>query len=355
MSESNRVLGENMQAVRDKAGPDVFTTNAVEHGDTLIKTYRDMDTTARGEIDQAYKAARDANGGDLPMDGKSFVAAADQALKSNMKGRYVPAEVAADLAEIRDTGAMTFETFENLRTNLAEESRTAANGNVRTAVRIVRDALEKIEPIGRAAEVKPLFDRARSLAKARFDRLDADPAYSAAVDRSVSPDQFVSKFVIRAPRDDVATLMKAIGSDPVARQTVSVAVLDYLRDAAHLDRNYSGNFSAAGFSRALNALDPKANLIFDPATAETLGNIHGFAHNTTFQPRGHSINNANTLVGALAKPMLSEIPYLGKVIEKTAGRLQTRRLINNSLKPGAGIAKPRGITRQQVLAAQLRK
>lgn len=343
MDETNKRLGANLATVRDQIGSEVFSTNAVEHGDTLIRSYLTRDAEVTGEINSAYAAAREANGGELPMDGKGFVKAADAGLKKAMKGRYVPREIAADVAEIRDGGAMNFETFENLRTNLAAESRKAeraGDGNAVHAIRIVRDALENVEPVGRAKEVKPLFDTARNLARQRFAALDADPAYKAAVDGTTPPDQFVSKFVLRAPRDDVATLIKALGEDPAARQTVSVAVLDHLRDAARLDQNYGGNFSSAGFARALKALDPKANLVFDATTAETLEKLRNVANYTTAQPRGSFVNNSNTLVGGLSRRLVSKVPG-GPLALEVIDSAGTGRRMRSALKPGAGIAQPK--------------
>lgn len=367
MDESNKALAQNLSQLRERTGEEVFSTNAVDHGDTLISVYRAKDEAARSEINAAYKAARDANGGDLPMNGQGFVSAADAALKKNMKARYVPAEVKADLADIRETGAMNFETFENLRTNLAAEARKAersGDGNAAGAVRIVRDALEGIEPVGAVAQVKPLFDKARGLARSRFDALDMDPAYKAAIDETVPADRFVQRFVLSAPRDQLGMMMNTIGDIAQARQTVSVAALEHLRDAARLTPNYEGNFSAAGFNKALQALSPKANLIFDADTTETLGKLGNVSRYTTAQPRGSFVNNSNTLVSRLTKPALSTLEgvvnfSMGGIPGGTAARALiekagTRRMIDKSLAPGAGVRLTAEQLRRRETAKQLR-
>jgi hypothetical protein len=49
-----------------------------------------------------------------------------------------------DLADFQKRGNMTFDEFENLRTNLAEEMRTNPSGNARKVAFVIRDALEKL-------------------------------------------------------------------------------------------------------------------------------------------------------------------------------------------------------------------
>lgn len=350
-NEQSRQLAENVRAIRDEAAPDVFSTNATEHGDTLISAYKARDEAAQQAINQAYEAARDANGGDLPMNGRGFVTAADAALKKSMKGRYVPSEVAADLADIRQSGAMNFETFENLRTNLAAEARKAeraGDGNTAAAVRIVRDALEGIEPMGRAKQVKPLFDKARSLAKARFDALDADPAYRAAVNETVTPDRFVNRFVINGARDDLALMRRNLADDEVAAQTIGVSTLDYLREAARLNPHYEGNFAAVSYNKALTKLSPKMQSLVSPKVAEQLDQLGKVAGYTTAQPRGSFVNNANSTVagyamnlakGAAERSGNALVPgaELGTLARSKLEASKARKEARRSTAPGAGL------------------
>lgn len=303
-NERHKALVQNLSAMREQAGPNVFSTNVVEHGDSLISAYKEIDAAARAQIKQAYDAALAANGGTLPMDGTAFVSTADVALQHNMKARYVPREIAADMAEIRASGQMDFKTFENLRTNLAAESRKAeraGDGNAVAAIRIVRDALEKVEPLGRAAEVKPLFDKARSLAYSRFQALDADPAYKAAVDDLVPPDRFTQKFVIGGTRDGVAAMRKAFASNPQALETMSVAALDHLRDAAGIDAFGNGAFSQARFNKQITALDPKAFDLFGPKLTEQIRQLGNVARTIESDVAGSYVNRSNTFVAGAAR------------------------------------------------------
>lgn len=302
-NDRNGKLAQNIQAIRDDVGPDVFSRNEVEHGDTLIKAYQDKDEAARADISSKYRALADANGGDLPMDGKAFAQNAQAALKKQMKAPFLPSGVQSTLVELGQ-GPMTFENFENLRTTLAAEGRKAAragDGNAEAAINIVRDQLENIPVTGKTADVKALADQARSAAKARFDALRDDPAYKAAVEGTVDPDKFVGRFVTGGSRDNVALMRKNLADNPAAQQTMGVAAVDRLRDASGIKPDGTGTFTQSGFNKALRALDPKILSLVSPGHAETLEQLGNVARYTQEQPAGHYVNNSNTFVASAAE------------------------------------------------------
>lgn len=311
-NEQNQQLIDNLDEFRRQAAPQAVAHDPVQSGQNIIDAYKTADNAATDEINAAYKAARDANGGDLPMDAQAFTKAADAALKKEMKARYLPSEVAADLAEFRETGAMNFEAFENLRTNLAAEARKAersGDGNAARAIGIVRDALENIEPLGRAAEVKPLFDNARKLAKARFDKIKADPAYKASVNDDVGvgeasalADKFVQKHIVGAPRAHVERMLGTLAGDELAMETVRAAPFNYLKQKAGIDpyRN-EGNFSQQGYNRALADLMPKLDLITGEDLAEQAQRLGRVAYDVKGEPAGSFPNRSNTFIAASAE------------------------------------------------------
>lgn len=363
-NEQNQQLIDNLDELRREASPNVVGNDPIQNGQQLIDSYKTIDEAANAEINAAYKAARDANGGDLPMDGNAFTASADSALKKNMKARYLPSEIAADLAEIRETGAMNFETFENMRTNLAAAGRKAeraGDGNAVAAINIVRDALENMEPIGRVAEVKPLFDQARSLAKSRFDRIKADPAYKASIaddaeigQASALADNFVEKFVVKGKAAHVDRMREALAADPVAGEVIAAGALNYLKQKSGVNMyTNEGNFSQAGYNRALAELTPKLESLIGPQRAEqaqTLGNV---ARYTQAQPRGSFVNNSNTTVAAHAANIAKGVAErsvnamvpgadLGTLAREKLGARADKKFAQEALKPGAGLKpKPR--------------
>jgi hypothetical protein len=363
-NEQNQQLIDNLDEIRRESSPNVVGNDPIQNGQQIVDSYKTIDQASRDEIGAAYQAARDANGGELPMDAQAFTKAADAALKKNMKARYVPSEIAADLAEIRETGAMNFETFENLRTNLAAEGRKAersGDGNAAAAINLIRDAIENVEPLGKAKEVKPLFDKARSLAKARFDRLRADPAYKAASEDAsevgqVSPlaDQFVEKYIVKGKAAHLDRMRENLANDAAANEVISAAALNYLKakSGVNLYTN-EGNFSQAGFNRALAEITPKMDRLLSPQAAEQVQTLGNVARYVQAQPRGSFVNNSNTTVAAhaanLAKGVAersvnamipgADLGTLGR--EKLAKRADKKE-VQEALKPGAGIGmKPK--------------
>lgn len=308
-NRQNQQLIDNLDEIRAEAAPNAVGNDHIQNGQALIDAYKAMDEPIRADITAKYKALEEANGGQFPLNGKDFVSAADAALSKKMKGRYVPAEVAGDLADLRDGGPMTFETFENLRTNLAAEARKAdrsGDGNAAAAINIVREALETLPITGEAAKVKPLADAARSAAKARFDRLRSDPAYRAAADDSVpagelSPlaDDFIQKHVVKGKAANIKAMRENLSGDAHAGETIAAGALNYVKSKSGVNLyTNEGNFSQAGYNRALSEILPKIDYLVPSKIAEqaqTLGNV---ARYTQAQPRGSFVNNSNTFVAA---------------------------------------------------------
>jgi hypothetical protein len=351
MNEQNQQLVQNVQALRDRVGPDVFSTNPVEHGDTLIQAYKDKDDAAQTQITQNYKALKDANGGQFPVDAPKLLDNATQALHQELLFDHAPKAVMSTLGRLSDANNMTFENFESLRTNLARIQRSpSADGNEKAAAGVIRDQMEQLPLAPGAAKLKPLADTARASAKAQFAALDADPAYKAAIQGDVTPDRFVQKYIVGAPRDQVATMKANMAGNDTATQTMGVAALDHLRQSAGIDPMGNGNFTQAGFNKQLNALSPKLNSLVDPKTAEDLEKVGNVARYTQAQPRGSYVNNSNTLVGALAEHAAGTAEGLGNLAGAgvlplgTMARkvLQTRaanKATEKSLAPGAGLTR----------------
>jgi hypothetical protein len=358
-NEQNKALIENLDTVRQETSPTVVGNDHIQNGQTLVDAYKSMDEAARADISAKYKALEDANGGTFPVNGKAFVASADAALAKKMKGRYVPEQVKADLEDFRSGGQMTFESFENLRTNLAAEARKAersGDGNAASAINIVREHLESLPIEGEAAKIKPLADAARQAAKERFDRLRADPAYKAAAEDAVgvgeaSPlaDNFVERYVVKGKAAHIKKMREHLAGDDMAQETIAAGALNYLKRKAGVDLyTNDGNFSQAGYNKALNELLPKMNDLVPTETAETLQRIGSTARATQAQPRGSYVNNSNTFVAAAKEHManaaegMANVAFkgfpVGTIVRKKLGGRAERKFAEESLKPGAGVS-----------------
>jgi hypothetical protein len=358
-NEQNRQLIDNLDLIRQETSPTTVGNDHIQNGQTLIDAYKAVDEAATADISAKYKALEDANGGTFPVNGKAFVESADAALAKKMKGRYVPAEIAGDLADLREGNAMTFETFENLRTNLAAAGRKAessGDGNAAAAIGLVREALESLPIEGEAAKLKPLADEARAAAKARHDRLRADPAYKAAAEDSVkageaSPlaDDFVSKYIVRGKSANIKKMREHLAGDDVAGEAIAAGALNYVKSKSGVNAyTNDGNFSQAGYNKALSELMPKMGDLVPPETAEKLQTLGNVARYTQAQPRGSFVNNSNTFVSQIGNHAANVlegvvnvksggIPIGSMVRKKFSGR-EEKKFTNESLKPGAGVS-----------------
>ncbi len=349
-NEQNGQMIENVNAIRERVAPDVTDTNHVDNGAALIDSYAKMNAAREAAVSANYKALADANNGNIPVDGKAFAAAANKALGSGLvnKREFLPATVERIVQRIGDSpDQMTFDDFTTLRTILAKEARKASqsgDGNASHAISLVRDQLENI-PMGAGAEaLKPLADTAKNSARSLFQDIEKDPAWSAAINGKVTPDNFVKKFVINGARDHVSTMKENIGADPVANQTIAASALNYLKERAGTP-NDAGNFSQAGYNKALNALRPKLDSLFDPVAAQQVETLGKVARYTQEQPRGSYVNNSNTFTsavkgtakaavgGALNKATYGLTGALSEAMEK--GR--AKGAVTESLKPAAGV------------------
>src|SRR6185312_4145656 len=313
---------------------------------------QDKAAAADADIDAKYQALRDANGGKFPVDVKQLTENVENALHQDLLYEHAPKEL-GQLQSLAESGNMTFEQFEAMRTNLARTMRSSSNGNEVAAARVIRQQMEKLPMAGDASSLKPLADAARSAARKQSQTVEADPAYSAALSGKVPPDTFVRKFVTGGNRDDVATMQKNLSDNPVALQTMGVSTVDHLRRAAGIDDMGNGNFSQAGFNKQLQALAPKIKTLVGPKVADTLEQVGNVARYTQAQPRGSFVNNSNTLVGSLADhgggllehAVNAQTGGIGGTIARgmLKGRA-TNATIQRSLAPGAGLDQLQGLT-----------
>lgn len=348
----NGQLIENINAIRDQAAPDVFGANHVENGQSVINSYLAKDDLANTDISAKYQALKDANGGDFPLKGSDFVNSADAALKADNVTRFLPPEVGGILGDLRDGGPMTVNDFENYRTILAQQARKAArsgDGTAEHAINVVRNSLESIPMSDEAAAIKPLADAARSAAKARFDALREDPAYNAAVNGTVAPDDFIHKFVVNGKVGDVGIMQANLADDQSAAQAIASGAINHLKNRAGVG-NDAGNFSQAGYNKALQAMAPKLNALVPPEQAQQLQTLGNVSRYTTEQPRGAYVNNSNTLVGSMANSakelglgVLNAKTYgaSGLIRNKLAERAASKSAAK-SLEVGAGLTKISG-------------
>ena len=304
IGQQNNALIENLTSIRKEAAPNAYGTKASDFGQQVIDGYLNIDRQRNDNIRQLYGQLEQSAGGNFPIDAQKFVQSADQQLKKKLKSEFLPPEIDRQLQSYRDGSSMDFEQFESLRTNLATEIRKAeraGDGNKSFALGVVRDSLENLPLTGEAAKLKPLADAARKAAKERFDALKRDPAYSAAVDGKVAPENFIDTFVLskgKGTEANVRQMMSALGKGTPEQQAVAAGLMDIISRKS-IDRQ--GNFSQASYNDILKELEPKLLEVFDPNSAKHLKNLGEVSRKVMAQPKGSFANNSNTFVASLSK------------------------------------------------------
>jgi hypothetical protein len=301
-NEQNGQLVENLGLIRDKAAPDVYGTKKIENSQGIIDAYKELDTKLNTGINADYQALRDAAGGQFPVDAPKLLQNVEAKLKKELLSNEAPKGQFSELQRLAKDKNMTFEDYLSLRRNLGDIARTSQDGNTRKAASYMIEELEKLPLQKEAAALKPLADKARTSARARFQMLEKDPAMKAAVNDAVPADKFIDKFVVNGVNKNINTMVENLGRDSPAHQHMAAGTINWLTDKAGIvDGN--GNFSQAGYNRALKQLDDvqNVNVIFNQEAASKLKTLGNVARYTQAQPRGAFVNNSNTLVGSLAE------------------------------------------------------
>jgi len=162
----------------------------------------------------------------------------------------------------------------------------------------------------------------------------------------------LQKFVVNGVNKNIATMVNHLGKDSVAHQHMASGTINFLKDKAGIVGE-NGNFTQAGYNRALKNLDDVKNLeqIFTPEIASELKTLGNVARYTQEQPRGAFVNNSNTLVAALAerakqgvgfaaeKGLNMAVPFmqLGTTVMENRARRANAAEVQKSLELGAGV------------------
>lgn len=350
---ANQALVENVPAIRELAAPDVYATRTIESSQAIIDAYKNLDKDRNTAIDAKYTELRDAAGGELPVDAKTLIKNIDERLKKELlttDGQSISQY--KELKALSEAfGSMTFDNYLAMRRNASRLSAESKDGNIRQAARLMVEELDKLPLANETAALKPIADQARTLARERFEALKKDPAYKAAVDDAVPADKYFDKFVINGVNKNINTMIDTLGRDSLAHQHIKAGTINHLSDKAGVIDG-RGNFSQANYNKALKKLDDVNNFgaIFDPDNQlrlKTLGNVAAY---TQFQPRGHYINNSNSLVAYLAEKaaggaeaagnvagfkFMGGIP-VGTMVRQRVQESKAKTRAQRALEPGAG-------------------
>lgn len=315
-------------------------------GQEAIDALAREDAKAQAGVSGLYSQAHAINGNDIPLDHQAFVTQARNNLTDQLRDLHLPSSVSKQLDRFESgetpLNVGTADQFKSILGTDMASAEASGKMNVVSALGIVRKALDDAPPLlgGEAqqgVDAMAAFNKARAVAKERFDTIDAVPALQAVVNGKAAPDNFFNRYVLNGKVADVNAL---IGIVPDQGQALRAQVVDHLKSAALSGSSDEvGVFSQSGYNKALNSIgNAKLNVLFSPDQVSALKQIGRVAANIQKEPAGSAVNHSNSA---------------GAVVNSLTGLAGTLRL------PGLNLAK-NSINQfvneraaQQALAAQV--
>jgi hypothetical protein len=313
ITDQNKKLGMSMGEIRRRANPDIVQLSSADHGQTAVDAIKDLDNATVLDTRAKYKALEDAAGGSMPIDtGKTIEQIRDR-LKQKLLTKTAADEPA--ISEVMDTLSsgqpMSFETFNSALSNLAEVQR--ARGSPAAAATVVRNALESMPLTEDGAKLKGLRDIAAAAAKKRFDTIEQNPAYEAAVNDNVpkapnglhrigapSPlaDSFMDRYALgngqTASRAYVERLKQVMQQNQDFSPAIEASALNKMRDSAKLDEFDEGQFAHANFRNTHKAMSNKADVLMSPSTVQHVEHLRRVSDDVGHEGKASTINRSNT-------------------------------------------------------------
>lgn len=340
-NEQEQQMTDALDNIRRDAGPSTVQNNAIQNGQIAVDALKARDAPVKADIKAKYQALVDANGGTVPIDSGAFVSNMDAALKKQYLTSSVPPAGAELLNSLRAGESLDFEGFEAARTRLAEAQRNGGSEGV--AAGILRNQLEQLPLSPAASGLKVIADAARGAAKSRFDELEADPAYEAAVNDPAkigapSPlaDTFLDKYALNAPKANLDLMMQKLG--PEGQEAVISHTLSTIRDKAITP---NGVVTANGYNGAMEKLGPKLGSLVPDATQESLESLGRVITKVKVAPPGNFVNYSKSGVIMNAAKGMGEAALNAKTFGlgvPVLKGLAHGRWVQESLEPGAGLS-----------------
>jgi hypothetical protein len=348
LNAQNKALQDKLVEVKETTAPDVFAPNYVANAEGAMDFIGSKIKQNETAVGDAYKALDDFGAGKIEVDSKTFGQNAIKALSEKEDIDFLPSIIKTKIDSYSEGKPMNFAQYENLRTQIARETRKAQkadDGNAVHALTLVRGELEKLPLIGETVQAKALADKARATAKAEFDLLNRDSpnynkVYADLVNGKTDTKDFIQSAVLRSKNKDFAKTMELF-DDPVAQQNLRAGTLDIIiKDST----DASGKFKPASFAKAIENLDvnKKLTALFGE-DAEMLRKIARTGQLVEARPAGAFVNESNTataLAAQYGKKLAEQIPVVGRFVEPARQVLSERagkKAVEESLRPGAGV------------------
>ena len=362
LQDRDSKIAQGFSTLREKAAPDIYTSDLVELGQTSINQLLAKDAVRLKDIKTKYKALEDANGGKFPIDTNKLKADVDAELSKKVLKTFASDNMKSylkDLEDFQKRGNMTFDEFENLRTNMAEEMRSNSNGNARRVAGIIRQELEKLPMTEDLKGIKPLADAARNAVRERYQILDSNPAYRVAVKDTrldkelaeglehVAADKFIKKFVVDGETGNVKRLMGELGLNTPGHQAAQAGLIKYLENTAIGSK---GVINQKSFNDALSKnIGKKLNDVIPSQVAVDLQDLADLAR-LTEHAGGKGFANLSNTVPAMMREGAFNAAEMGLNVKTglpigswgraAIEKMASKKKVKESLELGAGVKRP---------------
>lgn len=354
IKQNNQLIGA-LDDTRAEASPNSVQNNARQHGQTAVDQYKLYDEPIKADITAKYKALADANGGTIPIDQSAAWENAQADMRRENVETFLPDKIRSMIENAQEQ-PFTANTLENFRTRLATAARSATDGNEAHAINLTRNAYEQMPMTGPdAVKFRGLADDARTAARNRFEAIEADPAYEAAVNdykgtKFVKPgqgsalaDTFMNDYVMNAPRADLETMQSKFKDNPDMQEAIAGHALNTLREKAGIrPTENTGEFKQHGYNSALQKMSDKTDLLFSPDTAQRVRDLGQTASDINRAPVGDSINRAKS--GILVKAAAAKLAQHAGMSHPLIGLARSfipdttnADFAKRALAPGAGL------------------
>jgi hypothetical protein len=370
-NQQNGQINDKLTELRDQVSPNVNVPSGAPTGQALVDAYKEMDAPITQQISGQYARARGADGAPALVNAKpqmqDFASQIGptrfNALPANVQQIFrdatanqvsLPAGFEVNGSNVRP---MNVGDLMDIDKTLSGAMRGATDGSVRHDIGALRDSIinSQLDPSATGADAFSAYKTAQASAKARFDAMDADPAYKAAVndiapagEPSALADDFTSKYIAGGKTANVQAMMQNLSNDPANRELVASALMDHIRQQAGVDlRTDTGNISQARLNKAIQNLGDKTRIVLGPEASQTVEKLGNVARYTQEQPRGTTFNNSNTAVVQMANAAKSAIEGAANVAAHgvpvgtwargALARHAAEKEVERSLEPGAGL------------------
>jgi hypothetical protein len=368
-NEQPAQISTAFENAKQKHAPDIsVNADASELGQHEINGLAAKDQVRRDAISSAYKALENENGGQFPIDIGKLDENINAELSKKLKLNHLPESIKADLKDFYKTPV--FESYEALRTNLANEMRSSANGNARAAAYIVRQELENLPIFGeeagtpQAARLKELADNARKLNAERMGVIKSNPAYKAAIKEAADAESaseqgeslnaatFHNKYVSSATPESIRRMKAEIPEGDIAHQAITFGELSRAKNVAinASERNLTPDKFAQFYKQNKSALTESLS----PQAMQDVTEL-GLLTSKIGMPKTGTFNYSNTyssMLGDMAKEGLLtageaklaldtgglSIPVLG-LARQFMGKLNKEGFAREATNPHGGLTK----------------